>query len=147
MKKTIEKAIENGFDISIIIKETGDYNIVGVEVLMDVVEVYYETELNVFYNENPCLAQCNIYKLIFGTDFIDKLVGCCDEICINKTCGYHNEEEAEDNCIGEVACESALATCKKAIRINPIDHHRSKLSNLKDITKIKEYVNNLVEGK
>lgn len=115
MKKAIEKAIENGFI----------------------------TTHEVTRGEIPLNTDMGVYFLVFGTDFIDKLVGDGKAFyyCKKNTFRY-NRGCVQDQC----DCDEGWENCEHriSIYIDTADYHRQKLSNIKDIEKIKEYVDGLV---
>jgi hypothetical protein len=123
MQKAVEKAIDNGFDW-IKLFATGApeqrHHVLGV----DKIKVFITTT--------------ELYWLIFGTDFLDKLVG------KRPGCKYNIEGY----------CDSAPKK-RYADKCNPNcdgygfgwrspSYHRSQLANLKDIEDIKAYVEGLV---
>ena len=117
MKKAIEKYINNGGEL----KAYLSFN--RALICIDEIGITLNEELSYYY-------------LIFGTDFIDKLVDgdlYCSKYRDIDPCSIINCPEKR-----KFPCNWSASKS---------DYHRAQLSNLKDITKIKEYINNLVEGR
>lgn len=133
MEKAIEKAIKNGFNpIGTEVKLTG-FSLRGDEVELDFVRLRGENK-----NMNSCVG-INYYELIFGTDFIECLVG------KGNRCSYFDID------VDTNACEENCGNIFDCASLESLDdmpnYHRAQMSSLKDIDAIKEYIkNNLTSG-
>lgn len=113
MKEAIEKAIKNGFNPTKGILE--DYMLE-----QNFLVVYYVYQKGDLPRKHIVI---NIYRLIFGTDFIDKLVMEAD---FKVAPGY---------------CPKCGRSTGKIINAH---YHRSQMANIKDVEKLKEYVRGLI---
>jgi hypothetical protein len=136
MKEVIEKAIKNGFEMPMYDKRT------------KYLKCYtYKYGVSITTTKNAHGGWIGYHELIFGTDFIDRLVGkgglskiCCN--CshaqfVNHTnnlikCEFHSLQKAGNTCGNfEPIIKSA-------------DYHLQKMSTIRDIEKLKEYVRGLI---
>jgi hypothetical protein len=153
MKKPIIKAHANGWLPN---DRTDCIDIHNIHIEKDL--FYFNARLKINdYNDAPMFedSEMNLYQLIFGTDFIDKLVG-DGECCANESCDYYSKRKA---CHCDAVTAGYSDTGEFVANKTPVfykfcddgrivvavaDYHRSKLANLKDIEAIKDYVEGLV---
>jgi hypothetical protein len=155
MKQAIEKAIEQGMTFPNVPQK---YNKLNNDYKM------YESEHDdrivfILKNDNEKSeyfkykkVNISIYRLIFGTDFIDKLVG-KPTGCHKKSCSAWTDKKSSlimNNC--DYICDDRGAfwdryTCDAFVGVKPVEYYLKQMSNPKisrDPEKLKEYVRKLI---
>jgi hypothetical protein len=172
MKKTfkdaVEKAVENGFDINKLFSWTLFESMSGKWTFSKAGDKINYTnsklpmkEIGIWFNGSiaslESVKYINIYYLIFGTDFVDKLIinnknplrpiELDTTVCMNYKCEDNTYDLPNKYCRNcqSVTIDRLLESCPRSIKGSAAAYHKQQMALIAtDIDKLKEYVISLI---
>lgn len=149
MKRAIEKAIEGGFDMAKQLFPHADHEFIFI---LSWYWLNYDSsasskgELKVFSRQpkfiKPCINYYSFYDLIFGTDFLAYLKP------NEYYCGWHkkpcNKSIKEQMNCDNYSSNLTDVECRYYQWLDSASYHRQQMANMKDVEKLKDYVEGLI---